>query len=127
MRRAAAARGLNEAVTWSFLPVPDAEHFADGETLWVLDNPISEDMKAMRPSMLPGLLSAAKRNADRGADTARLFEIGRRYFRSGNGSSDEKPTLGVILAGEKTARGWDSGKAVHFDAYDAKAEARQPA
>ena len=123
VRRAAAARGLNEAVTWSFLPVTDAEHFADGQTLWVLDNPISEDMKAMRPSMLPGLLLAAKRNADRGADTARLFEIGRRYLRSGNGSSDEKPTLGIILAGEKTARGWDSGKAVHFDAYDAKAEA----
>ncbi|OZA92177.1 MAG: phenylalanine--tRNA ligase subunit beta, partial [Erythrobacter sp. 34-65-8] len=123
LRRAAAARGLNEAVTWSFLPVSDAEHFADGAPLWVLENPISEDMKAMRPSLLPGLLSAAKRNADRGADGSRLFEIGRRYFRSANGASDEKPTLGVILAGEKVARGWATGKAAAFDAFDAKAEA----
>ena len=123
LRRAAAARGLNEAVTWSFLPVAEAEHFADAAQLWVLDNPISEDMKAMRPSLLPGLLMAAKRNADRGADGSRLFEIGRRYFRGANGASDEKPTLGVVLAGEKSARGWADGKAKSFDAYDAKAEA----
>ncbi|MBY6219258.1 phenylalanine--tRNA ligase subunit beta [Qipengyuania aquimaris] len=123
LRRAAAARGLNEAITWSFLPTDEAEHFADGAELWVLENPISEDMKAMRPSLIPGLLSAAKRNADRGADGARLFEIGRRYFRGTNGASDEKPTLGLVLSGEKTARGWSNGKGAKFDAYDAKAEA----
>ncbi|WP_435418981.1 phenylalanine--tRNA ligase subunit beta [Parerythrobacter aurantius] len=123
LRRTAAARGMHEAVTWSFLPVPDAEHFADGAPLWALENPISEDMKAMRPSLIPGLLAAAKRNADRGADGSRLFEIGRRYFRAADGSSDEKPTLGVVLAGEKTPRGWSNGKAQGFDAYDAKAEA----
>ena len=123
MRRAAAGRGLHEAVTWSFLPVPDAEHFADGTQLWLLDNPISEDMKAMRPSMVPGLLAAAKRNVDRGATSLRLFEIGRRYFRNDDGSSNEKPTVGVVLAGEKSPRGWASGKAVSFDAFDAKAEA----
>ena len=122
LRRAAAARGLNEAVTWSFLPVPEAEHFADGD-LWLLDNPISEDMKVMRPSLLPGLLMAAKRNADRGASSARLFEIGRRYLRGADGASDERVTLGVLLAGDKSPRGWATGKAVGFDAFDAKAEA----
>ncbi|WP_128891594.1 phenylalanine--tRNA ligase subunit beta [Erythrobacter sp. HKB08] len=124
LRRAAAASGLDEAVTWSFLPTADAEHFAeDGQKLWVLDNPISEDMKAMRPSLVPGLLAAAKRNADRGAAGSRLFEIGRRYFRNADGSSDEKPTLGVVLAGEKAQRAWATGKPVGFDAYDAKAVA----
>lgn len=126
LRRAAAASGLNEAVTWSFLPEWAANHFSDGNgTPWVLANPISEDMKAMRPSLLPGLLMAAKRNADRGAASSRLFEIGRRYFRCANGLSDEKPTLGIVLAGEKTPRGWQSGKAKSFDAYDAKALALQ--
>ncbi|MEL1251687.1 phenylalanine--tRNA ligase subunit beta [Aurantiacibacter gilvus] len=123
LRRGAAARGLNEAVTWSFLPTAEAEHFADGEPLWLLDNPISEDMKAMRPSLIPGLLSAAKRNADLGAAGSRLFEIGRRYLRAKDGSSDEHPTLAVLLAGEKVARGWATGKAARFDAFDAKAEA----
>jgi phenylalanyl-tRNA synthetase beta chain len=125
LRRAAAASGLNEAVTWSFLPEWLAEHFGSGQPLWVLANPISEDMKAMRPSLLPGLLMAAKRNADRGAASSRLFEIGRRYFRGQDGLSDEKPTLGIVLAGEKTQRGWQSGKAKPFDAYDAKALALQ--
>ncbi|MFZ9396255.1 MAG: phenylalanine--tRNA ligase subunit beta [Erythrobacter sp.] len=123
LRRAAAARGLNEAVTWSFLPERDAGHFADGAPLWILENPISEDMKAMRPSLLPGLVAAAKRNLDRGADGMRLFEIGRRYFRGEGGASLERPTLGIVLAGERSARGWAHGKATKFDAFDAKAEA----
>jgi len=122
-RRAAAARGLHEAITWSFLPEAEAAHFADGQFVWTLANPISEDLKAMRPSLLPGLLSAAKRNLDRGATSVRLFEIGRRYARAEDGSSDERLTLGVVLAGERTPRGWASGKAQTFDAFDAKAEA----
>lgn len=123
LRRAAAARGLNEAVTWSFLPVPEADHFAEGNGgLWVLENPISEDMKAMRPALIPGLLSAAKRNLDRGAKGVRLFEIGRRYLRGESGTSDERLTLGIVLAGEKVPSGWATGKAQGFDAFDAKGE-----
>lgn len=124
LRRAAAARGMHEAVTWSFIPEAEAAGFLEGNDVpWSLDNPISEDMKVMRPSMLPGLLSAAKRNLDRGASGLRLFEIGRRYFRGKDGASDEKPTLGIVLAGEKVQRGWAAGKAQGFDAFDAKGEA----
>jgi phenylalanyl-tRNA synthetase beta chain len=80
-------------------------------------------MKAMRPSLLPGLLAAARRNLDRGASAVRLFEIGRRYLRGDAGMSDERASLAVLLAGEKEPRGWASGKARAFDAFDAKAEA----
>jgi phenylalanyl-tRNA synthetase beta chain len=123
LRRAAAARGLSEAITWSFLPMDEAGHFAGDTPPWVLENPISEDMKAMRPSLLPGLLMAARRNADRGAASIRLFEIGRRYLRGSDGASDERLTLGVVLAGDRVARGWATGNAAGFDAFDAKAEA----
>ncbi|MBB5684051.1 phenylalanine--tRNA ligase subunit beta [Sphingobium boeckii] len=115
-RRAAAARGLNEAVTWSFVSEKDAAAFGGGD--WVLANPISEDMKVMRPSLLPGLLSAAKRNQARGADSIRLFEIGRRYFKD-----CERLTLSFVLTGDRTPRNWQAGKAAPFDAYDAKGEA----
>ncbi|MES2043913.1 MAG: phenylalanine--tRNA ligase subunit beta [Pseudomonadota bacterium] len=115
-RRAAAARGLNEAVTWSFLSEAEAAPFGGGA--WSLANPISEDLKVMRPSLLPGLLSAAARNLKRGADGVRLFEIGRRYL-----ADAERATLGVVLAGERQAKGWATGKASPFDAFDAKAEA----
>ena len=124
VRRAAAARGLNEAVTWSFLPQAQADAFAEGNGfLWTLANPISEDMKVMRPSLLPGLLAAAQRNLARGADSLRLFEVGRRYLRGENNRSDERLTLAAVLLGDKTPRGWASGKAAVFDAFDAKAEA----
>ncbi|MFM9853172.1 MAG: phenylalanine--tRNA ligase subunit beta [Sphingomonadaceae bacterium] len=115
VRRTAAARGLNETITWSFLPEAEAAVFGGG--LWSLANPISEDMKVMRPSLLPGLLSATARNQARGASAIRLFEIGRRYLEDG-----ERLTLGLILAGDKAPRGWAQGKASPFDAYDAKAE-----
>ncbi|MES2449558.1 MAG: phenylalanine--tRNA ligase subunit beta [Pseudomonadota bacterium] len=115
-RRAAAARGLNEAVTWSFLSEAEAAPFGGGA--WSLANPISEDLKVMRPSLLPGLLAAAERNIKRGAQTVRLFEIGRRYL-----ADAERSTLGVVLAGEGRARSWQQGKAAPFDAFDAKAEA----
>ncbi|MCF8471712.1 MAG: phenylalanine--tRNA ligase subunit beta [Sphingomonadaceae bacterium] len=121
VRRAAAARGLNEAINWSFLPQKAADAFGGGA--WSLANPISEDMKVMRPSLLPGLLSAAQRNMDRGASSVRLFEIGRRYFVGSDGASDERATAGIVLAGERAARNWATGKAARFDAFDAKAEA----
>ncbi len=101
-------------MTWSFLPVAEAERF--GGAAWTLANPISEDMKAMRPSLLPGLLSAARRNIDRGAGEVRLFEVGRRYL-----ATDERPTLGLLMAGE-AVRDWRAGRA-SIDAYDAKAAA----
>jgi phenylalanyl-tRNA synthetase beta chain len=120
VRRAAAARGLNEAINWSFISEAEAAPFGGGD--WTLANPISEDMKVMRPTLLAGLLSAARRNADRGAAAVRLFEIGRRYFRAQDGSSSEQQTLGFVLAGDKRPRSWQGGKAQAFDAYDAKAE-----
>ena len=115
-RRTAAARGLDEAVTWSFISEAEAAEF--GGTKWRLANPISEEMKLMRPSLLPGLIAAARRNLDRGASSVRLFEIGRRYL-----GDAEHPTLSLLMAGEKTPRGWRTGKAAAFDAFDAKAEA----
>ena len=116
VRRAAAARGLDEAVTWSFIGEQEAALF--GGAPHVLANPISEDMRHMRPSLLPGLAAAARRNADRGATSIRLFELGRRYL-----ADAERPTVGLLLAGDRTARSWQSGKARGFDAFDAKAEA----
>ena len=115
VRRTAAARGLDEAVTWSFISEKEAAAFGGSE--WKVANPISEEMKVMRPSLLPGLIAAARRNLDRGASSIRLFEIGRRYL-----GDAEHPTLGLLLCGERRARGWRSGKPQVFDAFDAKAE-----
>jgi phenylalanyl-tRNA synthetase beta chain len=116
VRRTAAARGLNEAVTWSFVAESEAAPF--GGAAWILENPISEEMKAMRPSLLPGLLAAARRNLARGESSVRLFEIGRRYLPAG-----ERATVGLVLVGERQGRDWRGGRAAGFDPFDAKAEA----
>ena len=121
VRRAAAARGLDEAVTWSFLGEDVAMPFGGGH--WTLANPISEELKVMRPSLLPGLLSAAQRNLDQDTSSVRLFEVGRRYLRGTDGASHERATVGIVLTGDRRPRGWRNGRAVAFDAYDAKAEA----
>ncbi|MCY7397703.1 MAG: phenylalanine--tRNA ligase subunit beta [Sphingomonas bacterium] len=128
MRRAAASRGLDEAINWSFIGEKEAALFAlrddagaapqdERKSLTIIANPISEEMKYMRPSLIPGLAAAARRNVDRGAASVRLFEVGRRYLGDG-----ERATLGLLMAGDKQARGWQSGKAAGFDAFDAKAE-----
>jgi phenylalanyl-tRNA synthetase beta chain len=116
VRRTAAARGLDEAVTWSFISEAEARAFGGGD--WMLANPISEEMKVMRPSLLPGLIAAARRNLDRGTSSVRLFEIGRRYL-----GDAEHATAGLLFAGERRGREWQSGKAQPFDAFDAKGEA----
>ena len=116
VRRAIAARGLYEAVTWSFVSPAQAAPFGGGT--WTLENPISSDLAVMRPSLLPGLLSAAKRNLDRGQSGVRLFELGQRYL-----SDAEHPTAALVLTGEATARDWQSGAATGYDAFAAKAEA----
>ncbi|MDE2341536.1 MAG: phenylalanine--tRNA ligase subunit beta, partial [Alphaproteobacteria bacterium] len=115
VRRAAAAHGLNEAITWSFISERQATGFM---SVHCLTNPISEDLKLMRPSLIPGLLAAAQRNQHRGVASSRLFEIGRRYLDDG-----EHLTLGLVLSGEKAPKVWQSGKAQPFDAFDAKTEA----
>jgi phenylalanyl-tRNA synthetase beta chain len=79
-RRATAALGYNEAVTWSFCARAHAQAFGGGGERMLLANPIASDLDCMRPSALPNLLVAAQRNADRGFDDARLFEAGPIYL-----------------------------------------------
>src|SRR5690606_37593951 len=73
-KRALAVRGMMEAVTWSFISARQAELFGGGKNELKLANPIAADMSDMRPSLLPGLISAAQRNSDRGFGDVALFE-----------------------------------------------------
>ncbi len=91
-RRAAAARGLDEAITWSFIAEAEAALFGGGA--FVLANPISEEMKHMRPSLIPGLAAATRRNLDRGASSVGCSRsVGAILAR------EKKSTLTLILAG----------------------------
>ncbi|MEL7047814.1 MAG: phenylalanine--tRNA ligase subunit beta [Pseudomonadota bacterium] len=122
-RRTLAARGLVEAITWSFIPRGEAETFVGEATLVELDNPISVDLSTMRPSLLPGLLSAAQRNRNRGFDDAALFELGQAY--RGAGPTDQMVVAAGVRSGtaklEGGGRHWD-GAADPVSVFDAKAD-----
>ncbi len=105
-RRALAALGYAEAVTWSFMRQDWATLFGGGADPLVLANPIASELNCMRPSALPNLLEAAGRNAARGLTEAQLFEIGPIY--QGLEPNDQKPTIAAIKAPDKS-RSWQGG------------------
>ena len=123
-RRALAVRGLDEAVTWSFVPKAHAEAFGGGQPEIALANPISTDMSDMRPSLLPGLLTAAQRNADRGYGDVALFEIGQVF--AGDKPADQKMVATGVRRGTAVLTGpgrhW-SGSSDPVNVFDAKADA----
>ena len=118
-RRALAAQGLLEAVTWSFMPSPIAAEFGQMDPALRIVNPISADLDVMRPSILGNLVMAAKRNADRGYGDVGLFEVGPAYR---NATPDGQELVACALRAGKTPRHWAT-PARSIDAFDAKADA----
>ena len=120
IRRALAARGLNETTTWSFLSNAQAKVFERESPLVLLDNPISADLSAMRPSLLPNLMLAAGRNADRAIPNIAFFEIGPIF--EGVRPGEQALVACGLRAGEAQVRHWDSAQR-SVDVFDAKADA----
>jgi len=120
VRRAVAARGMEEAVTWSFMAGPLAARFGQVHDGLRLLNPIASDLDVMRPSILPNLIQAAGRNADRGFPDAALFELGPQY-RTPEPAGQQTMATGV-RAGLAVQRHW-SGAPRPVDVHDAKADA----
>ena len=133
-RRRLAALGFRELYTNSLVPRPTAEAFADAawtglsappvETL----NPISQEMAALRPSLLPGLLAVASYNQARGAGPLRLMEAGHVYRKddaAGRGRVGavsgyyEHLSLALGVSGAAALGGWDH-PARELDVYDLK-------
>ena len=127
-KRALAARGMLEAVTWSFIPHAHAKLFGGGQDALKLANPIASDMSDMRPSLLPGLLSAAQRNADKGYGDVAIFEVSGTY--EGDTPEAQRRVAGGVRRGTATLNGagrlWSNatrGGGKPVDVFDAKADA----
>jgi phenylalanyl-tRNA synthetase beta chain len=122
-RRALAARGMVEAVTWSFISRPAAELFGGGKAELALANPIASDLSDMRPSLLPGLIASGQANGDRGFADVALFEVGQIF--KGDRPEDQFVAAAGIRHGYASSKGigrhWSGSAAA--DAFDAKADA----
>ena len=122
-RRTLAARGLDEAVTWSFISDDEATRFGGGQPELKLANPIASELTSMRPSLLPGLLGAARRNGNRGFDDLKLFEVGQIFLShlpDGQHTYATGIRTGTASLGG-AGRHWES-KAKPVSVYDAKAD-----
>ena len=123
-KRELAARGLVEAVTWSFVSHAEAKLFGGGARALQLANPIAADLSDMRPSLIPGLVKAAGRNADRGYGDVALFEVGQCFV------TDEPEGQAMHAAAVRRGSARPAGTGRHWgeaatgvDAFDAKADA----
>ena len=122
-KRALAARGMMEAVTWSFVSKPQAELFGGGRAELALANPIAADLSDMRPSLIPGLVAAAQANADRGFADVALFEVGQ-IFKGDKPEDQFIAASGVrraLASSQGAGRFWSGSSSVN--ALDAKADA----
>jgi phenylalanyl-tRNA synthetase beta chain len=123
-KRALAARNLVEAVTWSFIEKKQADLFGGGKPELALANPIAADLSDMRPSLIPGLVAAAQRNADRGFADMALFEVGQ-VFR-GDTPADQLTAAGGVRGAlakpSGIGRHW-SKRDGEVDTFEAKADA----
>ena len=121
-RRALASRGLVEAVTWSFVSKKAAVLFGGGKPELALANPSASELSDMRPSLMPGLVMASQRNADRGYADVALFEVGQIF--KGDGERDQR----IAAAGLRRGLAASVGLGRHWtgsseaDVYDVKAD-----
>ncbi len=122
-RSALAARGLFECVTWSFMKHDIAALFGSNDNAGLaLTNPISSELSQMRPSILPNLIEAAQKNADRGYNNTALFEVGPA-FQSVKPDGQKTVAAGVRYAAQGS-RHWSGSDAARAnDALDARADA----
>src|SRR3984893_17756101 len=122
-KRALAARGMVEAVTWSFISKPAAELFGGGQGELALANPIAADLSDMRPSLLPGLVAAVEANGDLSLPDTALFEVGQIF--KGDRPEDQLTAASGVRHGFASSQGlgrhWSGSKTA--DALDAKADA----
>ena len=125
LRRQLAARGYREAITYSFIEPELQRKFAPEVEALPLSNPISADMAVMRSSLLPGLVSAVRRNQHRQRPRVRLFETGLRFLPPSEGDPvaglEQRPSLAMVISGERLPESW-AATAEPVDFYDLKGD-----
>ncbi|GKT11748.1 MAG: phenylalanyl-tRNA synthetase beta chain [Thiomicrorhabdus sp.] len=123
LKTAFVQRGYNEVVTYSFVEEAKQKLLEPELPYVLLKNPISDDMKAMRTSLFPGLLQSVAYNQNRQQPRVRIFETGLVFYKNDADptGATQVPMLGGVIVGKAAASGWDEvERAVDF--YDLKGD-----
>jgi phenylalanyl-tRNA synthetase beta chain len=112
VRQTLRGMGYSEARTSTLVARPHA-----GDNFLELRNPLGEEQSALRSSMLGGLFAAVRRNLNHGAETVRLFEIGRVFA---NNEEEEVPSLALVATGPRSPHTWRDAAASGIDLFDVR-------
>ena len=118
MKRCLVQRGITETVTWSFMSKKFAKLFDFNDQLLEIQNPISNDLDIMRPSIIPNLLQAVLKNIDNGEKNICLFELGPTF------DFKDKDIQQIALSGiryGKNIKHWLK-KERNYDIFDVKSD-----
>lgn len=97
------ALGFSESISSTFASLQDAELFGDaGKGAIALENPLSEEVGLLRPSLVPGMVAMLAHNLNRDVREVRLFEQGQIFSGSEAVTETAQLTLGLTTA--STAR-----------------------
>ena len=117
--------GYAEVINYSFISPLSADRLVlpekDGRRNWVkIANPLSEDQSVLRTTILWSLVETWRRNAYAGAGDLKIYEIGKVFFRCGDGKLPlERNRVGALIAGVRYEEGWGFGGA-QADFFDLK-------
>lgn len=117
VRHLLANRSMMEIVSWSMVDAENFKRFGGGLDDLRITNPITKDLEWMRPSLLPQLLNAVKRNLSRGLTPVNLFEVGPTYFKPG--SRGQETVAGGVRNGKILENHWKSEER-NQDLFDIK-------
>ena len=110
--------GYNEVITYSFIDESLAELVEPKKAqLIFVNNPISENMNIMRPSLLPSLLDTLSYNLNQGIENLKIFEIGTVFQKGKNHKINQKELIGGLISGIKDKDNW-SGLYEPMDFFD---------
>jgi phenylalanyl-tRNA synthetase beta chain len=118
LRTSLCAMGYAEVVNYSFISPRWTKFF--GEKVLELLNPISDEMKIMRNSLIPGLSMTVARNKNLQRRDIGIFELGKCFYPKGRGVlPDEQQRLGIAISGQSQGANW-SERPREADFYDIK-------
>lgn len=114
--------GFFEAYHYDFLSraLLDRAGYSTDRRFHRLVNPVSDEWEYLRPTLLIGLLEAARRNVNRGASSLRLFEIGEAYEAGPDGKPRGREKLAGIALGSRPPLYWDKSRTRPPDFFDLK-------
>ena len=113
--------GFNEVINYSFIETEEALLTSKPSNIVIVENPISQNMSVMRPSMFTGLLKNFSYNYNRGIDRLKIYEIGSVFNNKNKTKISEKVLVSGLVSGPRYSLDW-KGSNEEMDFFDLKGD-----